>query len=333
MQPKFGMRVLVVVCLLATAAIAQRNLSVGTPVSENFNSLGTATLNVTDNTTITGFYTRRSNGNANPNSVTASTGSSGTSALYHWGVAGTNANTDRAFGAIPTSTIFFGIGDASWGLRLVNSGAVPISSISVGFTGEYWRNATEDNSITFSYNIVGPAGDITDLTTGTYTAVPALTYNPASRTGTGALDGNAAANRTVFAPTSIVLSTPLLPGGEIMLRWTDEGISVFTGDDGLAIDDVAVAVVGVTAADATIAGRVTDSFGRAISSAQVRVQDIAGTSKVFYTNTFGYYSVPGLDVGQTYVLSVSARRYTFANPSMVISLTDSVAGANFVASR
>jgi hypothetical protein len=103
--------------------------------------------------------------------------------------------------------------------------------------------------------------------------------------------------------------------------------------NGLAVDDLVVAANPTTAGDATISGRVTDSYGRAISSAIISVTDLAGNKKIAYTNTFGYYSVPELEVGQSYVVSVSARRYTFANPSMVISLTDSVAGANFVASR
>jgi hypothetical protein len=116
-----------------------------------------------------------------------------------------------------------------------------------------------------------------------------------------------------------------------MLRWSD---IVNTGQpDALGIDDLTVTAIAPSAADARISGRVTDSYGRAISSAAITVQDINGTSKVALTNTFGYYRIEGLEAGQTYVLSVAARRYTFANASQVINLSDNFDGANFVALR
>ncbi|MGB7068743.1 MAG: hypothetical protein WBD22_04560, partial [Pyrinomonadaceae bacterium] len=49
------------------------------------------------------------------------------------------------------------------------------------------------------------------------------------------------------------------------------------------------------------------------------------------TNTFGYFSVKDLVVGETYIVSVGHRRYTFANPSVSFTLLDNVVGLTFAA--
>lgn len=320
-MPTFGVKAFVAICVLATAAFAQRNISVGNPATENFDSLGTSTINLTDNSTISGFYSTRTTGNATPNPFVAGTGSSATTQFYNFGSAAVPA--DRAAGSVTSGG---GTGTVYHGFRLVNSGATTIGSITVTYTGEEWRRGAGGTpALNFSYQ----TGGTTSLTAGTWTAVAALDFTaPNQGGGQTALDGNAVGNRTTVSSTFVV---NLAAGQEIMLRWAN----VPSGGQpwGLAIDDLSVSVVGASAADATISGRVTDSYGRAISSAAISVQDLAGKRKVAYTNTFGYYSVTGLDVGQTYVLGVSARRYTFANPSMVINLSDNFGGANFTASR
>jgi hypothetical protein len=44
----------------------------------------------------------------------------------------------------------------------------------------------------------------------------------------------------------------------------------------------------------------------------------------------GYYRFTDLQAGETYIVSVSARRYQFTVPTQVVSLLDSVADLNFV---
>ena len=43
----------------------------------------------------------------------------------------------------------------------------------------------------------------------------------------------------------------------------------------------------------------------------------------------GNYVVEGLMAGETYVISVSARRFTFVQPIRVITLNDNAAGVDF----
>jgi hypothetical protein len=90
----------------------------------------------------------------------------------------------------------------------------------------------------------------------------------------------------------------------------------------------------LTAAGATLSGRVTTADERGIRNARVVV---SGNSLpeplVATTGSFGYYSFDGLTAGQTYVVTVNSQRYTFSVPSRVITLVDNVTDANFVADR
>ena len=49
------------------------------------------------------------------------------------------------------------------------------------------------------------------------------------------------------------------------------------------------------------------------------------------TGSFGYFRFDGLATGQTYVVSVYSKRYSFSTPSRVITLVDNVVDADFVA--
>jgi hypothetical protein len=87
-----------------------------------------------------------------------------------------------------------------------------------------------------------------------------------------------------------------------------------------------------TAAPATISGRVMTADGRGIRNAKVVV---TGNSLqeplIATTGSFGYYSFAGLTAGETYVVTVNSKRYTFTAPSRVVTLVDNIADMNFTA--
>jgi uncharacterized repeat protein (TIGR01451 family) len=88
-----------------------------------------------------------------------------------------------------------------------------------------------------------------------------------------------------------------------------------------------------TAAPSSVAGRVVDAYGRAISGALISIIDpTTGLQLSARTNTFGYFrfQVPS---GMTYVLSVAHRRYVFEQPTQVVQVFDNVTGLTFVGSR
>ena len=90
--------------------------------------------------------------------------------------------------------------------------------------------------------------------------------------------------------------------------------------------------VPTTAAGLGISGRVATAGGVGIRNATVVITgNSLAEPLVTTTGSFGYYSFDGLRAGETYVVTVNSRRYTFSTPSRVISLVDNVVDADFTA--
>jgi hypothetical protein len=87
-----------------------------------------------------------------------------------------------------------------------------------------------------------------------------------------------------------------------------------------------------TAGPVTVSGRVVDSFGRGISGARLTITSAqSGESWSTLSNNFGYYNLNGPIAGGFYMMSVSHRRYTFADGTRTFSLNEDVAGVDFMA--
>jgi hypothetical protein len=90
----------------------------------------------------------------------------------------------------------------------------------------------------------------------------------------------------------------------------------------------------LTAAEGTMAGRVTTADGRGIRNAKIVVTGNSLEQPIIATTgSFGYYSVEGLRAGETYVVTVNSKRYTFTAPSRVVTLLDNLADIDFVANE
>jgi len=228
--------------LLCLASLAQAQVSItapGTPVSQNFDTLSTiGTANAwTDGSTLPGWYAAYSGGTGTfPGTYRADAGTSTTGALYSYGSAG---STERALGSTSSGTP----GTIYYAWRLVNNTGSTITSLTINYTGEQWRNGgnTTAQKLTFEYQI-GAAGAVTGANTPStgWTADPTLDFvGPIATATAGALDGNAVANRTAKTDT---LTINLPAGQEIWLRWYD--VNDAGTDHGLAIDDVSVTAGG-----------------------------------------------------------------------------------------
>jgi hypothetical protein len=90
--------------------------------------------------------------------------------------------------------------------------------------------------------------------------------------------------------------------------------------------------LGTTAANSSISGRVTTADGLGIRNAEmVLTGNSLETPLRVSTSSFGYFTFDRLEIGETYVLTVNSRRFTFQVPSRVISLTDNATGIDFIA--
>lgn len=86
------------------------------------------------------------------------------------------------------------------------------------------------------------------------------------------------------------------------------------------------------AAEVTVSGRVMTADGQGIKNAIISVQGGNLTTPVFVrTASLGYYTVSNLQAGETYILTINSKRFVFAVPSRVLSVSDSIEGVDFVA--
>lgn len=108
-----------------------------------------------------------------------------------------------------------------------------------------------------------------------------------------------------------------------------------TGNYNLYVDAPAAGcnvALAPTAANAGLSGRVVTADGRGIRNVVVTISGgNLSEPKIARTGSFGYYGLEGLEVGETYIVTVQSKRFTFAEQSRVISLQDNFTDADFVA--
>jgi hypothetical protein len=78
----------------------------------------------------------------------------------------------------------------------------------------------------------------------------------------------------------------------------------------------------------SVSGRVTTPGGQGLRNAVVSITDGQGTRLTTVTSSFGFYSFEAIVGGQTYILSISSKRYRFA--SRQISATVPLSDIDFV---
>jgi len=86
------------------------------------------------------------------------------------------------------------------------------------------------------------------------------------------------------------------------------------------------------AAGVSISGRVTTTEGRGIRNAIMTISGGGLSSPIsVHTGPFGRYEFNDIPSGSTYILTVRARRFSFAQPSQVITVNDNLGDLNCVA--
>lgn len=77
-------------------------------------------------------------------------------------------------------------------------------------------------------------------------------------------------------------------------------------------------VLAPTAASVSVSGRVLSARGSVISGAAVTLIDQNGFTRTARTNTSGYYRFNDLDAGQSYVFTISHKRYKFSSKAITV---------------
>ena len=204
-------------------------VALGTPASENFDTLSNTAGSTTNTALPTGWYITETGGGARDNEQYAvDNGGSTTGDIFSYGAA---ASTDRALGALRSGTLV-----PLFGAKFTNNTGGTINTLVVSYVGEEWRLGTAARTDQINFEICTNA---TDLSTGTYTPVHSLDFITPVTTTVGAKDGNVAPNRTAISNTITGLN--IANGTSFFIRWTDTDAS--SSDDGLAVDSFSLTPV------------------------------------------------------------------------------------------
>lgn len=226
-----------------------------------------------------------------------------------------NLNTNVALWIQPAGNDFT---PGTLTLRIQNTGTSAITSFALAYDILVLNDQARSSSFNFSYSSDNLA----------YTPVPSLDY-------TTPVAADALGVQTVGRATTISgFSIP--PTGFFYIRWDSADVAGTGSRDEFGLDNIAARAffAPVTAGEVFVGGRVLDVRGTPISNATVMITGGPLTQpRITTTSGFGYFGFRNVSVGNTYVISVMSDRYSFDQPSQVISLNDEQNGLLFVGTR
>lgn len=202
----------------------------GPPAVQTFDSLANTG---TASTMPTGWAFVEAGNSAN-GTYAADSGATNSGNTYSYG---TGSSGERALGGLRSGNLI-----PTFGARLRNDSGQTVTTIDVSYTGEQWRLGAAGRSDRLQFEWSVDATSVNDGAASWNTiAGGTLDFTSPTTTGTsGALDGNASANRALRS--AAISGLTLAPNATMYVRWVD--IDVAGADDGLAIDDVSFGISG-----------------------------------------------------------------------------------------
>jgi len=161
-----------------------------------------------------------------------------------WAFGTTAASAEKALGSVQSTTTA-GNGLLFYqALRLTNNTGQTLTSFTLTFDGEEWRDgqSATGETLLFDYSLDATTANWFSQPTvtppPTFTAVPTLNFTSPVFAGTGssgtAVDGNGVGK---VADISATVAVNWAPGTDLWLRWGDPQLAS-NADDGLAVDNV-----------------------------------------------------------------------------------------------
>ena len=80
-----------------------------------------------------------------------------------------------------------------------------------------------------------------------------------------------------------------------------------------------------------VSGRVRTANGAGILNALITLTAADGSTQINRSSTFGYFRFNDVAAGDTYIVSVTTKRYCFGQSSVVVGVFEEVTGLDFVA--
>lgn len=88
-----------------------------------------------------------------------------------------------------------------------------------------------------------------------------------------------------------------------------------------------------TAAAVSISGRAATASGAGIRNVIVTILFPNGERRTTQTGSFGAYLFEDIPVSETYIVTVTGKKYSFANPSQVVYVSGQISDLNFTATE
>jgi hypothetical protein len=298
------------------------SLAVGTPLTQNWTNTGLITTNddwsgVPSINGYTGDVSPNNTNDADPRTLLTDL-----SAAIDVNANQANPNTFNTGGV----TEFDGIANPTIGLQGSGSADTPHIDIRLDTTA-----CIAPNSIALRYVVRDIDGSTDNAaqqvnaqyrvgSTGNYTNI-SNTYIPDATTGPNLA--------TLTTPVAALLPNAALGQAQVHIRIMTTNAAA--NDEVVGIDDINISCSVATAANGSISGRVT-AGGRGITRTMVMLSG-GNLNEPLYatTNSFGNYNFSDIPVGENYVVTVMSKKYSFANPSIVISLNENISDADFIA--
>jgi len=120
------------------------------------------------------------------------------------------------------------------------------------------------------------------------------------------------------------------------INYLGDATGTATRNNALTLNNTALATsqfrqsLAPTAATVSVGGRVLTASGRGIINVVITMTDSAGNVRTTVSTESGYYRFDDVEVGDTYVLSVRGKRYTFSNASQVMNINEETSDINFI---
>lgn len=218
------------------------------------------------------------------------------------------------------------------------------SPLAFGFQGNvhanpymvFYLNTTGRTNITVGYDVIdidsGSNDSVSPVAlqyrvgqTGNFTNLPAGFVADATDGGVG---GRVTSKSVVLPPAANNQS-------QVQVRLITTNAAATDGsstpDEWIGVNNIVISAQAPTAATVNVGGRVYSPYGRALSNAQVSMYGTDGSLRLTTTNPFGYYNFDNVEVGRSYIVSVSSKRFYFSNPTQVVFVTDAMESLDFFA--
>ena len=88
-----------------------------------------------------------------------------------------------------------------------------------------------------------------------------------------------------------------------------------------------------SAASVSLGGRITTADGSGIRNVSVTLTQADGSTRTALTASFGFFRFDEIAVGQTVIITVQAKRFTFIQPTLILNVAEDSTEINFVANE